>query len=105
MKPPPEQAITVGTVFEQRYEILADLGAGGFGFVYKARQLATGQPVAIKVLRPLEDRDGPAFERRLARFQREMKLCGQMHPPNIVRLFDSGKTAEGLVYSVFEFAP
>jgi class 3 adenylate cyclase len=105
MKPGPEHAITAGTVFEARYEILAELGAGGSGTVYEARQLATGQLVAIKVLRPVEDRGGAPFERRLARFQREMKLCGQMHHPNIVRLFDSGKTASGLVYSVFEFAP
>jgi len=36
--------------FEERYEILGELGSGGFGRVYQARQLSTGQSVAIRVL-------------------------------------------------------
>lgn len=96
-----ERAIRRGTVFEDRYELLAELGAGGFSTVYKARQLATDQRVAIKVLHTTEH---PARERRIARFHREIRVCGQLHHPNVVRLIDSGATAE-LVYSVFELAP
>jgi TOMM system kinase/cyclase fusion protein len=92
------------SVLRHRYELLASLGEGGFGSVYKARQLTTGQSVAIKVLR-LHDRSDPQErERRVGRFQREMQLCAQLQHPNIVRLIDSG--AEGdLLYTVFEFAP
>src|SRR5262249_36059990 len=44
-------------------------------------------------------------EKRIARFQREMALCAEIHHPNIVRLIDSGRADAGLVYSVFEFVP
>lgn len=95
----------IGTVFADQYEIQGALGEGGFGTVYKARQLATGQSVAIKVLRLPDGAAGQGHEKRIARFQREMQICGQMHHPNIVRLIDSGHTDGGVVYSVFEFVP
>ncbi|MDI1449284.1 TOMM system kinase/cyclase fusion protein [Polyangium sp. 6x1] len=100
-----DTAETIKAVLRDRYELLAQLGEGGFGTVYKARQLATGQPVAIKVLR-LPDGDGSqAQAKRIARFQREMQICAQMHHPNIVRLMDSGQAGDGIVYSVFAFVP
>src|SRR5262245_58880684 len=99
-----DSPIAVGTTFQDRYEILTDLGEGGFGAVYKARQIATGQPVAVKVLH-LRGKDSASAEKRIARFQREMRLCGQLHHPNIVRLIDTGQTDEGVVYTVFEYAP
>jgi TOMM system kinase/cyclase fusion protein len=88
-----------------RYELLAQLGEGGFGTVYKARQLATGQFVAVKVLRLPEGSAARAHEKRIARFQREMQICAQMHHPNIVGLIDSGQAEAGIVYSIFEFVP
>jgi TOMM system kinase/cyclase fusion protein len=100
-----QPSVAVGAVFQGRYEILAELGEGGFGTVYKGTQLATGQPVAIKVLRLSDDRRPAVRAKRLARFQREMQLCAHLHHPNVVRLIDSGQTDDGLVYSVFEFAP
>ncbi|XXY46115.1 TOMM system kinase/cyclase fusion protein [Sorangium sp. So ce269] len=95
----------IGAVLGDRYEILTELGEGGFGTVYKARQLATGQFVAIKVLLLGSSGEEKAREKRIARFQREMQLCGQLHHPNIVRLIDSGQADEAVVYSVFEFVP
>ncbi len=86
------------------YDILAEIGQGGFGTVYKARQLTTGQLVAIKVLQPRGDRVGD-HERRMARFQREMQLCARLHHPNIVRLIDSRTADDGALCSVFEFVP
>jgi TOMM system kinase/cyclase fusion protein len=91
--------------FQGRYEILSELGEGGFGRVYKARQVTTGQSVAVKLLRLLEGATPESVERRSARFEREMKLCAQMHHPNIVRLIDSGRAQGGAVYSIFEFVP
>jgi TOMM system kinase/cyclase fusion protein len=95
--------IEVGAVFQERYRILDRLSNGGFGVVYKAEQLATGQTVAIKCIR----RFGPTpedDEKRLARFQREVRLCAQLHHPNIVRLIDSGWVDQSM-YAVFEYVP
>jgi TOMM system kinase/cyclase fusion protein len=94
-----------GALFEGSYEILSALGEGGFGVVYRARQLTTGQSVALKVMRPLELGDAVRTAKRTVRFQREMKLCAQLHHPNIVQLIDSGQTAGGLLYAVFAFLP
>jgi TOMM system kinase/cyclase fusion protein len=94
-----------GTLFEGRYEILSKLGEGGFGIVYKARQLTTGRYVALKLMRHGEH-DAPAMDdKRTARFEREMQLCAQLYHPHIVQLIDSGRTAAGALYTVFAFAP
>ncbi|ATB27022.1 TOMM system kinase/cyclase fusion protein [Melittangium boletus] len=93
--------VSPGTVFQQRYEILSILGEGGFGQIHRARQLVTGQEVAVKVLRQWQNESAPA----VARFKREMRLCAQLHHPHIVRLIDSGSTSEGLLYTVFELVP
>lgn len=89
----------------ERYEMLSELGRGGFGVVHKARQLATGQYVAIKMMhRPRESGD-ESHQRHVARFQREMMLCAQLHHPNIVRLIDSGLMEDGRLYAAFEYVP
>jgi TOMM system kinase/cyclase fusion protein len=93
-----------GIIFDGRYEIVSKLGEGGFGIVHKARQLSTGQPVALKVLRASEG-GGAASDTRVARFLREARLCAQLHHPNIVQLVDSGQTADGTLYIVFTFVP
>src|SRR5262245_18744447 len=100
-----EAALAVGTVFQGSYEILSPLGAGRFGWVYKARQRSTGQDVAIKILRLLPG-DTPAdIENQHARFRREMRLCAGLSHPNIVRLIDSGEAVDGMLYAVFEHVP
>jgi TOMM system kinase/cyclase fusion protein len=99
-----QASIVAGATFEGRYEVLAEIGSGGFGTVYQAKQLATGQLVAIKVLR-WQDQQGPVWDRKLARFLREMRLCARLHHPNIVSLIDSGRVEGGPVFTVFEFVP
>jgi TOMM system kinase/cyclase fusion protein len=94
-------SINAGTVFQDRYEILSRLGEGGFGQVYRARQRVTHHEVAVKVLRALHSTQ----ETHVARFQREMQLCAELHHPNIVRLIDSGRAEPDLLYTVFEFVP
>ncbi|WP_437579922.1 TOMM system kinase/cyclase fusion protein [Sorangium sp. So ce887] len=95
----------VGEVrFHGDYEVLSRIGAGGFGVVYKARQVATGQLVAVKVLK-VGGREGTAATKRVARFQREMRLGALLHHTNIVGLIDSGQTRDGQIYLVFEFVP
>jgi TOMM system kinase/cyclase fusion protein len=100
-----DQPLLIGASFEDRYEILAKLGEGGFGAVYKARQRTTGQLVALKVMR-LPDAGGEAqAEKRAARFLREARLSADLHHPNIVQLLDTGRSKGGSLYSVFSFAP
>ncbi|WP_437928093.1 TOMM system kinase/cyclase fusion protein [Sorangium sp. So ce291] len=97
-------APVTGTTFAGRYEILARLGEGGFGVVHKARQLTTGQPIALKILRA-EPRGAAQPDRRAARFLRETRLCAQLHHPNIVQLVDAGQLEDGTLYTAFSFAP
>jgi serine/threonine protein kinase len=102
MAGPGNRVISVGDVFQERYEVLAKLSEGGFGEVFQARQLTTGQLVALKTLR---QQHFDYSENQLARFRREVKLCATLHHPHIVGLIDFGATASGLLYIVFEFVP
>ena len=93
-----------GDILNDRYELLSELGQGGFSRVYKARQLTTHQHVAIKLISPPVIRDNDRIIMR-ERFRRETRLCAALNHPNIVRLLDAGETGEGLLYSVFEYLP
>jgi TOMM system kinase/cyclase fusion protein len=87
------------------YQLLELLGEGGAGSVYKARQLSTGQLVALKVLRSDRVADRFLRKRLISRFERETLLCAQLHHPHIVRLLDQGQTSGQQLYAVFEFIP
>lgn len=91
--------------FEGRYELSSKLGEGGFGTVYKARQLSTGQPVALKVMRLPDMASAARIDKRTARFLREAQLCAKLQHPNIVQVLDSGQAADGNLYTVFAFVP
>jgi serine/threonine protein kinase len=79
------------------YEIVAPLGAGGMGEVYRARDTKLSRDVAIKVLPPhLSDRP-----ESLARFEREAKAVAALSHPNILAIFDFG-THEGTAYAAME---
>jgi len=99
-----EAVFASGARFEDRYDIVIKLGEGGFGTVHKARQLSTGQLLALKILR-LPDGQVVQGSARVARFLRETRLCAQLHHPNLVQLVDSGQTADGTLYIAFAFAP
>jgi predicted ATPase len=88
-----------GTVIAGRYQIDSVLGQGGFGTVYKARQLGTGQWVALKVLRPAAS----GGDLREARFEREMQLTARLNHPHVIRLLDSGLHDGAHRYIVFEY--
>src|SRR5208282_2587093 len=73
------------------YEILAAIGAGGMGEVYRARDAKLGRDVALKVLPEAFARDAE----RMARFQREAKVLASLNHPNIASIYgleDSGAT-------------
>jgi Tol biopolymer transport system component len=90
----PRMALAAGT-FLGPYEILAPLGAGGMGEVYRARDPKLNRDVAIKVL-PASVAGDPD---RLARFKREAQVLASLNHPNIGHIYgfeDSGGT-HGLV--------
>ncbi len=79
------------------YEILAPLGAGGMGEVYRARDAKLDRDVAVKVL-PSQLTANPDA---LARFEREAKAVAALSHPNILSIFDFG-THDGISYAVME---
>jgi serine/threonine-protein kinase len=73
------------------YEVLALIGAGGMGEVYRARDTKLGRDVAIKLLPPRFARDAE----RLARFRREAQVLAALNHPNIAAIYgleESGDT-------------
>ena len=93
-----EETIT-GQVFDGRYNLLFKLGEGGMGAVYKATQISTGKPVAIKVVSK-KLAQNPAT---VSRFQREVKLQSKLEHPNIVTVVDFAKTPDGQYFFVMPF--
>jgi serine/threonine protein kinase/WD40 repeat protein len=92
-------AIPSGTKFGS-YEVLAQIGAGGMGEVYQARDTKLGRDVAVKIL-PEAFADDPE---KLSRFQREAKMLAALNHPNIATIFgleQSGATH----YLVMELVP
>ena len=69
------------------YEIVAALGAGGMGAVYKARDTRLGRTVAVKVLLPAAAAD--ATQR--ARFEREARAISRLSHPHLCTLYDLGR--------------
>lgn len=87
-----------GTKLGTRYEILALLGQGGMGAVYKARDLELDRLVAIKVIRP-ELAGQPEI---LSRFKQEIILAREVTHRNVVRIFDLSE-ADGIKFITMEF--
>ncbi|HEV7999959.1 MAG TPA: serine/threonine-protein kinase, partial [Planctomycetaceae bacterium] len=100
--PPPSRFASpyLETLAQQfpQLEILEHLGQGGMGVVYKARQRNLNRLVAVKILPPSVGAD-PAFAER---FTREAQALAQLNHPNIVQVYDFGRTDE-FFYFVMEY--
>ena len=81
------------------YRIVQEIGGGGQATVFRGVQESTGRAVAIKVLF-----GGPfAHSRHRRRFEREAAALAALDHPNLVRIIDRGRTADGSFFLVMEF--
>jgi Protein kinase domain len=83
------------------YEMFDAIGQGGFGTVYRARQLTVGREVALKI-----DNRVLTTERDRRRFLREVSSAGHLSGhPHVVDLYDAGTLPDGRPYLVMELCP
>jgi serine/threonine-protein kinase len=85
---PTPLAFTPGAIVAGRYRLVALLGRGGMGEVYRADDLTLDHPVALKFLPA-----GVADDMRLAQFHNELRTARQVSHKNVVRLYDLGTEA------------
>jgi len=83
-----------------RYQIISELGQGAMGVVYKARDPLIDREVAIKTINlSLAQEEREEYE---ARFYQEAKAAGRLSHPNIVTIYDVGRT-EDIAYIAMEY--
>src|SRR3990170_5152954 len=86
-------------ILDARYEVQKKLGEGGMSYVYEARELSSGESVAIKVLSPKLGADHSSVER----LRREAGLAMRLEHPNACRILRLGETEDGLIYLVMPY--
>ena len=89
------------TVVDNRYVLSGLLGGGGMGKVYLACDEVLDRDVALKVLREQYAESDEFVER----FEREAKAAASLNHPNIVSVYDRGKTGDGAYYIAMEHVP
>jgi serine/threonine-protein kinase len=94
--PPSGTRFAPGELLAGRYRVVAPLGRGGMGEVYRADDLALGQPVALKFLPPPLASEPD----RLARFRKEVATARAVSHPNVCRVYDLGDHAGQLFLSM-----
>ena len=93
-----------GDYFERKYRIDRVIGKGAFAHVYRAVVDEIDRVVAIKVLEPQQSLDGLFYAEELKkRFLREAKLLSDLQEPHTIRMYDYGRSENGLLFMIFEF--
>jgi serine/threonine-protein kinase len=98
VRTPAPNAFTPGAIVAGRYRLVALLGRGGMGEVYRADDLTLDQPVALKFL----PGGVAADDSRLAQFHNELRTARQVSHKNVVRLYDLGD-ADGRRFLTMEY--
>ncbi|MGA9504884.1 MAG: serine/threonine-protein kinase, partial [Terriglobales bacterium] len=105
LRPPSSAAFSLsegrflpGRLLAGRYRIIALLGKGGMGEVYRADDLTLGQPVALKFLPEQASRD----EGLLERFRNEVRIARRVSHPNVCRVYDVGEV-DGHTFFTMEY--
>ncbi len=91
-------------VLAGRYELEVPLGRGGSGEVWRARDMATHRPVAVKIVELSQIDDAGTLAETIGRFRREATVIGELRHQNIVAALDAGRIANQL-FMVMELAP
>ncbi|HEX7121256.1 MAG TPA: serine/threonine-protein kinase [Gemmatimonadaceae bacterium] len=86
-------------ILDARYEVQKKLGEGGMSYVYLARDINSGEVVAIKVLSPKLASDKSSVER----LRREAGLAMRLDHPNVCRILRLGESEDGLIYLVMPY--
>ncbi|MFZ5468415.1 MAG: serine/threonine protein kinase [Myxococcota bacterium] len=95
---PGDTAALVGKSLDGRYDITGVLGQGGMGMVFAAIQTSVQREVAVKTLHASLAMAPQFFER----FKREAEVASRLRHPNVITIFDFGRTSEGTCYYVME---
>ncbi|MBM4342063.1 MAG: protein kinase [Deltaproteobacteria bacterium] len=95
----PDAKLVEGTEVNGRYRIGHIIGQGGFGAVYKAKNMATDQDIAIKLLAVSLDSDDSDM---IQRFFAEAQVTASLKHPNTIRVFDFGQAESGALYIAME---
>ncbi|MDB4962723.1 MAG: serine/threonine protein kinase [Myxococcales bacterium] len=94
-----EAPALIGREIAGRYRILAKLGEGGMGAVYKAEQISLKRTVAVKLLRP----EVASSQLLLRRFNAEAEAVAKLSHPNTVNIYDFGQDSDGTLFIAMEY--
>lgn len=97
-----EAPSTVGARGIGHYALRRELGRGGMSVVYEAVDTRTGQPVALKLLRPPLTLDAAETDALVARFEREARTVARLSHPNVIGIHEIG-VVEGQHFLAMEF--
>ena len=90
----------VGCTIAKKYVVEQLAGVGGMSAVYRAYHREMERPVALKILLPHLTLNDPDMVRM---FEREARAAGQINHPNVATIYDTGRTAEDMVYLSMEW--
>ena len=88
-----------GDIIADRYRVVAPIGQGAMGTVYRAEHVQISKVMAIKLLH----RELQQNPENVARFHREAESASRLNHPNTVHVFDFGRTKSGSLYLVMEY--
>lgn len=95
-----EEELVPGMILSERYQIVSELGRGGMGTVFKAKQAGLNKTVAVKVLNSNMVID----QNMRTRFEREAQSGAKLSHPNLISVYDYGFTTTGSPFLVMEYA-